>query len=137
MQEFNISTIVSQLGTPLKRKRKQLGLSLSEVEELLGISSSTLSRIERKIGKPDVGTIQILADWLEIPFTRIFRDDLRTVFSPNRPLPVVVTEQLQNDETLSPQGKEFLSTFFSQTYQQFLKIERKKRKGEKNAHSSM
>lgn len=133
MENFNLSKVVLRLAEPLKRKRKTLGLSLSEVSGLIGVGASTLSRIERLIGKPDAETIAILAAWLEIPLDRIYWEDFRSVVPLNKPLPVIVSEHLQKDENLTPEGKEFLSEFFSQTYQQFVALDKRRKSGGKNA----
>lgn len=137
MNEFNIKNVVQQLAAPLQRKRENLGLSLSDVGKLIGVGSSTLSRIERNVGKPDAETIAAVANWLEIPLDRIYREDLSTLISLNKSLPVIVTEQLQKDENLTPEAKNFLSKFFSHTYQQFLIVEKKRKSGGNNAPTSL
>ncbi|HRH45876.1 MAG TPA: helix-turn-helix transcriptional regulator [Pyrinomonadaceae bacterium] len=127
MRESSISPIAERLGTALKRKRESMGLSLAVLSKELGISSSTLSRTERKVGIPDANTIAILADWLEIPTERIFRSDLSKITEPDRPLPVIVREQLERDENLTVEGKEFLTRFFQTTYDQLVEVEENRR----------
>lgn len=128
---FDISSLCQQLGTALKRKRESLGLSLAEVKEETGVGTSTLSRIERGVGAPDADNIARLAEWLEIPSERLFRDDLSKVITLDKPLPDIVVEHLNRDENLTAEAKDFLSTFFTQTYKQFLKIEKSRKTGGK------
>jgi transcriptional regulator with XRE-family HTH domain len=56
---------VEQLGHELRRRRKEIGMSLRDLEDTIGISAATLSRVER--GRvPDVGVIEKLAAWLGV-----------------------------------------------------------------------
>lgn len=133
MPDFEIKNTVSLLSKALKRKRESLALSLQDVEDLVGIHRSTLSRIEREIGNPDADTIAILANWLNIPLARLYHDDLSVITKLTKPVPEIIDEHLQNDESLGSEGKSFLSAFFKQTYQQFLIIEKNRKKGGRNA----
>lgn len=56
---------VTQLRRDLKRKRRQEGLSLRALGTLLGISFSSLARIERGEGAPSLLSEQLLTAWLE------------------------------------------------------------------------
>lgn len=60
-----VSVSVDQLGHELRRRRKEIGISLRDLEGTIGISAATLSRVER--GRiPDVGVIERLAAWLGV-----------------------------------------------------------------------
>ena len=50
----------------VKTQRKSLGLSLRDLAKVTGVSFSTLSRIERKIGPPSENTLMLLLDWLDL-----------------------------------------------------------------------
>lgn len=53
------------LGLQIRRKREQIGKSLAEVAEPVGISSSLLSQIERGIVNPSISTLRAIAEYLE------------------------------------------------------------------------
>ena len=56
----------------LRRARRQRGLSLREVAEEIDVSPSTLSRLERETGTPDLPTINKLIRWLELDRDAVF-----------------------------------------------------------------
>src|SRR5258708_12064444 len=60
-----------ELGSAVRRRREQQGLSLRDVAEQTGVSASTLSRIENGTGKPDADNIARLASWLDMPIERV------------------------------------------------------------------
>lgn len=55
---------VAELGESLARERQAMGMSLDEVSEQCGVSKSTLSRIERGIGRPDADNVARICSWL-------------------------------------------------------------------------
>ena len=60
-----ITIAIGQLGPMLRKRRRDSELSLRQVEEVTGLSASTLSRIER--GQvPDLESIKTLARWLGV-----------------------------------------------------------------------
>src|SRR5437868_9562675 len=61
----------AELGSAVRRRREQQGLSLRDVAEETGVSASTLSRIENGTGKPDADNIARLAAWLDMPIERV------------------------------------------------------------------
>ena len=64
--EKNLTKWAVKIGNRLRTKRKEVGLSLTELSRLSGSTASTLSHIER--GKRDVklSTLVALADALRI-----------------------------------------------------------------------
>lgn len=60
-----VTLTIGQLGGELRRRRKDTGISLRELEQDIGISAATLSRIERG-SVPDVSIIEKLASWLGV-----------------------------------------------------------------------
>ncbi|CAN5901327.1 MAG: helix-turn-helix domain-containing protein [Gemmatimonadetes bacterium] len=60
-----ITIPLDQLGAELKRRRDADELSLRDVERETGISTATLSRIERG-SKPEFAVIERLAQWLGV-----------------------------------------------------------------------
>lgn len=60
-----ITIPMTQLGAELRKRRKEEGLSLRDVEERTGMSASTLSRMERG-HIPDLSIVEKLANWLGV-----------------------------------------------------------------------
>ena len=82
----------SQIGAHLRTRRQQLGLSLRELAERLGVSASLISQIERGRANPSVSTLYALVAELDISL-----DDL--LFSDGRFAP------RSSDETGTPVGR--------------------------------
>lgn len=55
---------IKKLVTAVKEKRERHGYSLRKLSELIGVSFSTLARIERLEGEPDNNTKIRLINWL-------------------------------------------------------------------------
>ena len=47
----------AELGRAIKRHREEMKMSLRDVADEIGVSASTLSRIENGTGKPDADNI--------------------------------------------------------------------------------
>jgi transcriptional regulator with XRE-family HTH domain len=62
---MGLTIAIDELGDELRRRRKDLDLSLRDVEEITEVSSATLSRIERG-SMPDLGIVAKLANWLGV-----------------------------------------------------------------------
>ena len=99
-----------ELGSAIKRRREELGLSLRDVADVTGVSASTLSRIENGTGKPDADNIARLTAWLEVPVERILsgrplQDDASqaVVYYPQEPVPEIVEAHLRADRNLTPE----------------------------------
>lgn len=113
------------LSRLLSAKREETGYSLRQVQKETGVSASTLSRIECCKGSTDAQTRLALANWLELPAETFFGEskDLQIERS-DSPLPDLIAGYLANDENLNPSAKEFLETFFRQTYNTAVEMER-------------
>ncbi len=74
----------AELGSAVRRRREQQGLSLRDVAEETGVSASTLSRIENGTGKPDADNIARLAAWLDMPIERVMHGGHRSASDPAR-----------------------------------------------------
>lgn len=118
-----MNEITNQLMTILKRRRKEAGLSLKQLEQVINVSASTLSRLEKGIGAIDTVNIERLCDWLEIPLCRVFQSDLSTIIEPDKPMPVIIDELIMKDNNLTGNAKAFLSRFFSESYINCLEYE--------------
>jgi transcriptional regulator with XRE-family HTH domain len=69
-----------QIGAHLRTRRQQLGLSLRELGDRLGVSASLISQIERGLANPSVSTLYALVAELDVSL-----DDL--LFTDGRLLP--------------------------------------------------
>ena len=116
----------AELGSAVRRRREQQGLSLRDVAEETGVSASTLSRIENGTGKPDADNIARLAAWLDMPIERVMHgghgsasDPKPVVYYPHESTPEIVEAHLRADRQLSPETAKALSELFRVAYKQF------------------
>ncbi len=124
MKKTGVNT--SELGTAIKRRREQQGLSLRDVADITGVSASTLSRIENGTGKPDADNIARLASWLNMPIERVMHHGYRApsdpkpvVYYPHESTPEIVEAHLRADKHLTPDTAKALSELFRVAYAQF------------------
>ena len=115
-----------ELGSGIKRRREELGLSLRDVADVTGVSASTLSRIENGTGKPDADNIARLTGWLDMPVDRVMKKHSRqdiepVVYYPHEATPEIVEAHLRADKKLTPETAKALSELFRVAYQQFSK----------------
>ncbi|HAS89893.1 MAG TPA: XRE family transcriptional regulator [Desulfovibrio sp.] len=64
----------SALGEKLKSTRNKMGLSLSEVSSMTGVSKTMLSQIERSISSPTIATVWKIANGLRIKFQTLLEN---------------------------------------------------------------
>ncbi|MCW5958592.1 MAG: helix-turn-helix transcriptional regulator [Pyrinomonadaceae bacterium] len=120
-----------ELGTAIKRRREELGLSLRDVADVTNVSASTLSRIENGTGKPDADNIARLTNWLDMPVDRVMKnrtagsDVEAVVYYPHEATPEIVEAHLRADKNLTPETAKALSELFRVAYTQFSKPENK------------
>jgi transcriptional regulator with XRE-family HTH domain len=114
---------IPALGSAIKRRRAELGLSLRDVADKTGVSASTLSRIENGTGRPDAETIAVLSEWLEIPVQRIMKSgdvaEGTVIYAINEPLPDIVEAHLRADKNMTPEMARALAEMFRVAYTQF------------------
>ena len=124
---FNNENFVKtqELGTAIKRRREELGLSLRDVADVTGVSASTLSRIENGTGKPDADNIARLTSWLDMPIDRVMNkqssasDVEPVIYYPHEATPEIVEAHLRADKNLTPETANALSELFRVAYKQF------------------
>jgi len=123
-----------ELGTAIKRRREELGLSLRDVADVTGVSASTLSRIENGTGKPDADNIARLTGWLDMPMDRIMNkqssaanDVEPVIYYPHEATPEIVEAHLRADKNLSPETANALSELFRVAYKQFSGTSKKRK----------
>ena len=64
----------SPLGEKLKNTRNKMGLSLSEVSSMTGVSKTMLSQIERSESIPTIATVWKIANGLKIKFETLLEN---------------------------------------------------------------
>jgi len=101
-----------QLGKALKAERRKRSLSLRDVSYETGISSNTLSRVERGY-LPDLKNYQRLVDWLEVP-----ADTFLETSQPENPAGTLdlVARHFRSDQSLSPEAAEKLTAMVRDMY---------------------
>ena len=116
----------AELGSAIRRRREQQGMSLRDLADETGVSASTLSRIENGTGKPDADNIARLAAWLDMPIERVMHhghraanDPKPVVYYPHESTPEIVEAHLRADKQLTPQTAKALSELFRVAYAQF------------------
>jgi transcriptional regulator with XRE-family HTH domain len=111
-----------ELAASLKRLRRERGLTLRECGRQMGISASTLSRVERDIGKPDAEVLVRLSSWLNIPLERIIDccdEACPVVFFETESTPDIVEAHLMQDARLTRERAKALSALFREAYRQY------------------
>ena len=116
----------AELGSAIRRRREQQGMSLRDLADETGVSASTLSRIENGTGQPDADNIARLAGWLDMPIERVMHHGHRAandpnpvVYYPHESTPEIVEAHLRADKHLTPQTAKALSELFRVAYAQF------------------
>lgn len=61
------------IGRELKRARETLGLTIADLARQAGLSAGMLSKIENGATSPSLGSLQALAQALQIPLTSLFK----------------------------------------------------------------
>ena len=56
-----------QLGHRIRARRKELGLSLRELEEKVGLTASFLSQVERDLSSPSIESLHLISQALDVP----------------------------------------------------------------------
>src|SRR5437870_7527731 len=132
MRKSGVNT--AELGTAIRRRREQQGLSLRDVAEETVVSASTLPRIENGTGKADADNIARLATWLDMPIERVMHHGNRSaadpkpvVYYPPESTPEIVEAHLRADRHLSPETAKALSELFRVAYAQFSQTSTRKR----------
>jgi transcriptional regulator with XRE-family HTH domain len=67
-------TLESEIGTEVRRLRKEFDLTVAELGSAGGISTGMLSKIENGSISPSLATLNALAKALNVPISRLFRE---------------------------------------------------------------
>lgn len=62
-------------GSKMRQVRKNQGLTLSELAELTGLTSSLLSQVERGLADPSLSSLRKIAHALDVPLAYFFTED--------------------------------------------------------------
>ena len=73
MARSNARPLDAALGREIRVFRRQLGLTLTELGRLAGLSPASISKIERGVTPPSLATLSALAGALGVPVTALFR----------------------------------------------------------------
>jgi transcriptional regulator with XRE-family HTH domain len=75
MTDPALATVPGSIGTRLRTRREQLGLSLRDIAGRVGVSASLISQIERDKVNPSVSTLWALVTELGLRMGDVFPDD--------------------------------------------------------------
>ncbi|WP_037077654.1 helix-turn-helix domain-containing protein [Pseudonocardia spinosispora] len=75
--------LLAEMGEQVRAMRKDANLTLEQLSEIAGLSTGSISQIERGLANPSVGTLAQLAYGLGVSVARLFQT------SDQRPAPVV------------------------------------------------
>ncbi len=92
------------LGTVIKNKRKQKGLTQEEFALACGITQTYLSQIEGNKKEPNLSTIKEISNKLELPLPILF---FLSMDSED-----ISVEKREDFESISPKVKTLVSDFF-------------------------
>jgi transcriptional regulator with XRE-family HTH domain len=114
----------SGLAALIKGHREMKRLSLRSAADECGVSSATLSRIERGEARPDLDTIRSLVDWVGVPLARVLKGSKPAV-ARARQQPGTAIEnaevQFRADPKLTPEAAEQLIKLMRQAYSMMVK----------------
>jgi len=120
-EQMNAKQVIDFTGLAalVRGYRESKGLKLREAANECGVSSSTLSRIERAEARPDLDTVQALVNWVGVPLARVSTGPGTS----KRPSPTKgkdaissVEIQFRADPDLAPEAAEALIKIVREAY---------------------
>jgi transcriptional regulator with XRE-family HTH domain len=66
------------LGTKMRQVRKSQGLTLAELADMTGLTSSLLSQVERGLADPSLSSLRKIAHALDVPLAYFFIEDQKS-----------------------------------------------------------
>ena len=69
-----VRSLESEIGTEVRKLRKELDLTVAELSAAANISTGMLSKIENGSISPSLGTLNSLANALNVPISRLFSE---------------------------------------------------------------
>lgn len=66
-------TLETAIGREVRERRQKLGMTVAELAKAAGMSAGMLSKIENGVTSPSLGTLQSLAQALNLPVAGLFR----------------------------------------------------------------
>jgi len=64
-----------EIGKYIKKARTDKGMTIKELSERTGITSSMLSQIERDLANPSINTLKTISGELEVPMYKFFQSE--------------------------------------------------------------
>ena len=116
------NAVPSRLPALIKAKRRGKGLGLRAAAQESGVSSSTLSRLERGnlTTLPDLDTLKKLAIWLNLSLDEMLQTERQKSNGlPEFTTPEAIEVHLRADKNLSPETAKALADAFKILYMQF------------------
>lgn len=112
---------VRNLGLKVWQRRRETDESLRAVAAALGLSPSTLSRIERGLVEPDTSTLFVICKWLDVSVNEI-KSTIEP--EPNLPLsdlstPDIIEVHLRADRDLPAKAAQAIAAMVRAAYQEF------------------
>lgn len=111
---------VRKLGLMIWQRRRETGESLRAIAPQLGVSASTLSRIERGTVEPDTDTLFQICAWLgvSVESMRGTTDDLVSVEGQSISTPDAIEVHLRADRNLPPSAAQVIAAMVRAAYQE-------------------
>jgi len=104
MPETDIYRII---GENVRLFRKKAGLSLKDLSQKSGVSTSFLGNIEKGARKPTLYTIEKLSDSLDVPLTSLMTYRFKNKYMPEESALVFEIMKLVSDKPLEEKRKIF------------------------------
>lgn len=123
-----ITLPLEQLGSELKRRRRERQLSLRAVELQTGVSPATLSRLERG-NTPDLSVVEKIANWLGVSVATAGaqRESLSSTVKTDEDLKRTIAVHLRANKKLSSELAEAIAETFDMVVRLELEKQKKKR----------
>ena len=94
---YDLEKDCKEMIEALKEICKQKNMTPYAVAKKAGISSSTMSYIINGKTKPQISTLMMMCDVLEVPITRLFEEGgIASCAEPETPLPEMTKEEKEN-----------------------------------------
>jgi transcriptional regulator with XRE-family HTH domain len=120
-EQMNAKQVIDFTGLAalVRGYRESKSLKLREAANECGVSSSTLSRIERAEARPDLDTVQALVNWIGVPLERVTTAALTSKHPPLRQRGDAISSveiQFRADPDLAPEAAEALIKIVKEAY---------------------
>jgi transcriptional regulator with XRE-family HTH domain len=94
------SPAYTELGDRLRTARTARGLSLRTLADMVSVSPSLISQVERGLARPSVNTLYAMARELDVSFDALLFPDVRPVATPWSASPAIPVQRAANRRTI-------------------------------------